>query len=94
MQAANLLRMRTPFKESRFFWQEGKLYQRSNVVKDRKWEVVQIVDSITPGNEHYSEKSRLAKTIQKDGMTWGNVPDMLPSGKSVLAHQDSRMTLL
>ena len=84
--------MRTPFKEARFYWDDGKLWQRSNIVKDRKWEVVQVLDSITPGNEHYSEKSRLAKTIQKDGMTWGNVPDSLPSGESVLAHRDSRMT--
>ncbi len=90
--SSNLLRMRTPFKEARFYWDDGKLWQRSNIVKDRKWEVVQVLDSITPGNEHYSEKSRLAKTIQKDGMTWGNVPDSLPSGESVLAHRDSRMT--
>ncbi len=36
-----------------------------------EWEVVQVLDTITPGNEHYSEKSRLAKTMQKDGVTWG-----------------------
>ena len=85
--SSNLLRMRTPFKEARFYWENGKLWQRSNIQKDRKWEVVQVLDTITPGNPHYSEKSRLAKTIQKDGATWGNVPDA-----SMLAHQDSRMT--
>ena len=90
--SSNMLRMRTPFKEARFYWEDGKLWQRSNVDQKRKWEVVQVLDSITPGNEHYNEKSRLAKTIQKDGITWGNVPDELPMGKSVLAHQDSRMT--
>ena len=26
------------------------------------WEVVQVLDTITPGNPHYSEKSRVAKT--------------------------------
>jgi hypothetical protein len=89
--SSNMLRMRTPFKEARFFWQDGKLWQRSNMQKDRKWEVVQVLDSITPGNPHYSEKSRLAKTIQKDGVTWGNVPDV-GGPNSMLAHQDSRMT--
>ena len=32
---------------------------------------MQVIDTITPGNPHYNEKSRLAKTIQKDGETWG-----------------------
>ena len=32
------------------------------------------LDTITPGNPHYSEKSRYAKTIQKDGQTWGDAP--------------------
>ena len=32
-----------------------------------KWEVVQTVDTITPGRPHYSEQSRYAKTIQKNG---------------------------
>lgn len=39
--------------------------------KDRVWEVVQVVEGITPGNPHYSEKSRVAKTLLKDGQTWG-----------------------
>ena len=39
---------------------------------NRTWEVVQVLDTITPGNPHYSEKSRLAKTIQKDGSHLGN----------------------
>jgi hypothetical protein len=86
-ESSNLLRLRTPWKLPRFYWEDGKLYQRSNVVKDRKWEVVQVLDTITPGNEHYSEKSRLAKTLQKDGATWGVADDM-----SKLAHADSRMT--
>ncbi len=85
--SSNLLRLRTPFKQARFYWQDGKLCQRSNVVEGRQWEVVQTLDSITPGNPHYSEKSRLAKTMQKDGVTWGHVDDM-----QKLAHADSRMT--
>jgi hypothetical protein len=52
--------------------------------------VVQVRDTITPGNPHYSEKSRLAKTIQQDGQTWGDVPANGEEAK--LAHQNSRMT--
>ena len=83
----NLAALRTPWKERRFYWKEGRLYQRSMLDKDKDWEVVQVLDTITPGNEHYSEKSRLAKTIEQDGQTWGNATD-----ESKLAHQNSRMT--
>ena len=40
----------------------------------KEWEVVQVLDTITPGASHYSEQSRLAKTIQRDGKTWGSAP--------------------
>ncbi|HUK89114.1 MAG TPA: hypothetical protein VLZ81_01855, partial [Blastocatellia bacterium] len=72
----------------RFYKQDGKLYQRSAVDKDKAWEVVQVMDSITPGNPHYNEKSRLAKTMQKDGKTWGDVP----GSDNQLAHANSNMT--
>ncbi|MBI3665832.1 MAG: hypothetical protein HY236_06340 [Acidobacteria bacterium] len=81
--------LRTPWGQRRFYWQDGKLYQRSMVEKDRlPWEVVQAVDTITPGNPHYSEKSRLAKTILKDGKSWGGAPQ----DESQLAHANSKMT--
>lgn len=86
-ESSDLLRMLTPFKQARFYWEGGKLYQRSNVVQGRTWEVVQVLDTITPGNPHYSEKSRLAKTMQKDGTTWGAA-----TGAAQLAHSDQRMT--
>jgi hypothetical protein len=79
--------LRTPFGLRRFYRQNGKLYQRSMIDKDLSWEVVQVVDTITPGNSHYSEASRLAKTLLKDGTTWGSVAD-----DSKLAHANSRMT--
>jgi hypothetical protein len=53
----------------------------------QEWEIVQTLDSITPGNEHYNEKSRLAKTIRVDGVTWGDVP----MNAALLAHENSRM---
>jgi hypothetical protein len=79
--------LRTPFGLRRFYRQNGKLYQRSMIDKDLSWEVVQVVDTITPGNSHYSEASRLAKTLLKDGTTWGSVAD-----DTKLAHANSRMT--
>jgi len=80
--------LRTPWNARRFEWRDGKLYQRSMVERDKEWEVVQTLDTITPGNPHYSEKSRWAKTVRKDGATWGDVP----ADESQLAHANSRMT--
>ena len=80
--------LRTPWDEKRFFQLEGSLYQRSMLEKDKVWEVVQVVDSITPGNKHYNVQSRLAKTIQRDNSTWGDAN----ADPSKLAHTNSRMT--
>jgi len=80
--------LRTPFGYRQFEWQDGKLYQRSMLEAGKEWEVVQTVDTITPGNPHYNEKSRWAKTLQKDGKTWGSVP----GDQSKLAHDNSKMT--
>jgi hypothetical protein len=80
--------LRTPWDSRRFEWREGKLFQRSMMEPDREWEVVQTLDTITPGNPHYSEKSRWAKTVRLDGKTWG----ALPADESQLAHANSRMT--
>src|SRR5208283_5778300 len=80
--------LRTPWGERRFYWDGDRLFQRSMLEKDQQWEVVQVIDSITPGNAHYSEKSRLAKTIQKDGSIWGSAN----ADSSQLAHENSRMT--
>ena len=84
----DLERLRTAWGERRFYWDGGKLFQRSMLEQNQQWEVVQVLDSITPGNSHYNEKSRLAKTIQKDGVTWGGAK----GDQSQLAHQNSQMT--
>ena len=80
--------LRTPWLARRFEWRGGKLYQRSMMDPHLEWEVVQTLDSITPGNPHYNEKSRLAKTLRTDGVTWGDVP----KDESQLAHANSSMT--
>jgi len=82
-----LERLRTPWKQRRFYWKDARLWQRSMVEENREWEVVQVLDTITPGTPHYSEKSRLAKTLRRDGRTWGD------AGKEAeLAHPNSQMT--
>jgi hypothetical protein len=83
-----LERLRTPWGQRRFYYEGDRLFQRSMLEKDQQWEVVQVLDSITPGNPHYNEKSRLAKTIQKDGTTWGSAN----ADSTQLAHENSRMT--
>ncbi|MBZ5674774.1 MAG: hypothetical protein LAP61_11050 [Acidobacteriia bacterium] len=80
--------LRTASGQRRFYQQDGKIYQRSNLDPAKSWEVVQVVDSITPGNPHYSEASRLAKTLLKDGNTWGSAP----GDEKQLAHGNDRMT--
>jgi hypothetical protein len=78
---------RTAFGE-RFFKKDGKLFQRSAVTPGLEWELVQTRDTVDPDSAHYSESSRLAKTIRRDGKTWGNVPD----DANELAHRDDEMT--
>ena len=80
--------LRTPFSTRRFEYRNGKLFQRSMVEEGKEWEVVQVLDTITPGNEHFNQKSQWAKTIRTDGQTWGDVP----ANSAKLAHSNSRMT--
>ena len=67
--------LRTPFGQRRFYWEDGKLFQRSSTEENKQWEVVQVKDSITPGNPRYNERARYAKTLQHDGLTWGTASD-------------------
>jgi hypothetical protein len=80
--------LRTPWSTRRFEFRAGKLFQRSMVDPEKEWEVVQVLDTITPGNEHYNQKSAWAKTIRPDGKSWGDVP----ADATKLAHANSRMT--
>jgi hypothetical protein len=84
----SLARLRTPWGQRRFEWRGERLYQRSMVTPGLEWEVVQVRDTITPGSPHYNERSRLAKTLRRDGTRWGDVP----ADENELAHANSRMT--
>ena len=90
----DLSRTLTQGKKRRFEWRESKLYQRSSVESGKEWEVVQVKDTIDPNSDwakahpKRAEQSRLAKTIQKDGTTWGALP---PNHQS-LAHPNEEIT--
>lgn len=84
----NLALSRTGFGTLRFVRRGDKLFQRSAVTPDQEWEIVQVMDTITPGNPHYSEQARLAKTMHRDGQTWG----VVPNSEAELAHSNSKLT--
>jgi len=58
----------------RFEWRDGKLFQRSMSGENKEWEVVQTIDTVTPGNVHFNEKSLRAKLMNKDGVVSSQVP--------------------
>jgi len=84
----DLATLTTPFGQRRFARRGDAIIQRSMVVEGKEWEVPQTVDSVTAGHPKYNERSRLAKTLRRDGTTWGDVP----TDSKELAHADSRMT--
>ena len=81
----NLSRYRTPWGKRRFEKQGERLIQRSMVEPDVEWELVQVMDTITPGNRHYNAKADWAKTVGKDGK-WGS------AATDRLAHEEDEMT--
>jgi hypothetical protein len=80
--------LRTPWALRRFESRGDKVFQRSMSDENKEWEIVQTIDSITPGNAHFSEKSFRAKLINKDG----SVSSQMPSDDASLAHANSSMT--
>lgn len=75
----NDLRMgTTPFGQRRFAWVNGILKQRSMVNPKMEWDVIQVKDTITPGNAHFNARAQYAKTITN---TAGGI-----------AHIDAKMT--
>src|SRR5437763_14255184 len=56
--------------------------------ENKEWEIVQTIDTISPGNVHFSENSFRAKLMNKDGV----VSSQVPSDDASLAHANSSMT--
>jgi hypothetical protein len=80
--------LRTPWGLRRFEWRGNKVFQRSMSEEDKEWEIVQTIDSITPGNVHFNTKSLRSKLINKDGV----VPAYPSADDATLAHANSSMT--
>ena len=59
----------------RFVWEGTQLFQQSTMSPDVRWEVPQTIDTIDPLSPHYNPKSAYAKTLQRDGKTWGGRSD-------------------
>jgi hypothetical protein len=62
----------TPFGP-RFVWEGSQLFQQSSMSPDVRWEIPQTIDTIDPLSSHYNPKSAYAKTLRRDGKTWGAV---------------------
>jgi len=75
----------------RFFWKGTELYQQSSLSPDVKWEIPQTIDVINPLSRHYNAQARYAKTLYRDGKTWGNVPATRGECQRKLAHDNSQM---
>lgn len=75
----------------RFVWEGDKLFQRSMMSPDVRWEVPQTIDTIDPKSSHYNPKSAYAKTLRRDGKTWGDVPPQRICAR-YLAHDNSNIS--
>ncbi|MDB6123177.1 MAG: hypothetical protein JWQ71_2170 [Pedosphaera sp.] len=76
----------------RFVWEGKKLFQRSGMSPDVRWEIPQTMDTVDPASSHYNAKSRYAKTLRRDGNAWGDVPASTSECKRNLAHDNSSIS--
>ncbi|HMJ90783.1 MAG TPA: hypothetical protein VK530_13265, partial [Candidatus Acidoferrum sp.] len=78
----------------RFTWEGKKLFQRSTLSPDVRWEVPQTRDTIDPASPKYNAKSRFAKTLRRDNATWGDVPGARKADGSCpeLAHDNRNVS--
>ncbi len=91
----NLEALRTPSGRRRFEREGNKIFQNSMVEPNLRWEVVQTLDTVTPGSEHYNVKSHMAKTVRRldgeigDKLVWGGSP-----AEPECAHRNERMSCI
>ena len=78
----------------RFAWEGRKLFQRSIMSPDVRWEIPQTRDTIDPTSHRYNAKSRYAKTLRRDAGTWGDVPARRAADGSCpdLAHDNKNVS--
>ena len=83
----DLTSLSTPWGEPRFTKRRGAITQRSMVTEGVSWAVPQVADLVTPGNPKYNAKAHYAKTVQRDGSSWGEA-----GAAEKLAHSNDKMT--
>src|SRR5712691_6074865 len=76
----------------RFSWEGTKLWQQSTMSPDMLWEIPQTIDTIDPLSPHYNPKSAYAKTLLRDGKTWGPVPTTSKQRCARLAHDNGAIS--
>ena len=76
---------------ARFVWEGSRLFQRSTMTPDIRWEIPQTIDVINPQHPRYNAKASHAKTLRRDGENWGDVPAAANCPQQ-LAHDNSRIT--
>jgi hypothetical protein len=76
----------------RFVWEGTRLYQQSVMSPEMRWEIPQTMDTIDPLSDHYNPKSAYAKTLHRDGKTWGGIVSSDPAERHAqFAHDNSSM---
>ncbi len=80
----------TPFGP-RFRWEGTRLWQQSTMSPDVRWEIPQTIDTVDPLSAHYNAKSAYAKTLQRDGQSWGGSRARDANGGPHLAHDNEKM---
>ncbi|HUR38279.1 MAG TPA: multiheme c-type cytochrome, partial [Planctomycetota bacterium] len=96
-QKRSLLDLKTPWAEPRFEWRGDEMapIQRSMMYPDKVWEIPQVQDIVNPdpsrtrqdGRPWYNPVAARAKTMRRDGSTWG----ALPTSDVDLAHGSDKM---
>lgn len=92
VERIDLRESNTPFGP-RFSWSaDGKtLIQQSSMDPNLKWTVPQTLDTVDPKSADYNIMSAYAKTLKRDGKTWGAVPDSPEACAKKLAHSEADM---
>ena len=78
----------------RFQWEgldtpHPRLFQNSSMSPDKRWEIPQTKDVIDSTHPRYNAKASYAKTMHRDGKTWGTVPETKDCPEE-LAHSNEK----
>ena len=72
----------TPFGKERFELKGNQIIQNSMVDPAKSWVVKQVKDAVDPASPQFNPRASYAKTVRKDGSSWGK----LPADPKELAH--------